>query len=73
MSGINKLLNAYKNTSASSEIPKLLTREEVMDNMHIKDVRIFNQLINDGLPHFKAGRKVLIPLDKYIQWLEKQC
>lgn len=67
MAGINKLLYEKPIT----EPPKLLTREEIMDNMHIKDNRTFNQLIHDGMPHIKIGRKILVPLDKYTEWIHR--
>ena len=65
--GINKLLYENKN-----EPLKLLTKEEVMENLHIKNIRTFNKLINDGLPHIKIGRKILIPNEKYKKWINSR-
>ena len=67
MAGINKLL--YGN---SNEPQKTLTQQEVMELLHIKNVRTFNKLLDDGLPHVKIGRKILIPVKKYNEWLDTQ-
>lgn len=64
--GINKLL--YNN----NEPLKTLTQKEVMDNLHIKDSRTFNKLLDKGLPYIKIGRKILIPYDKYKRWINSQ-
>ena len=67
MSGINKLLYDEDN---NSELVRMLTKEEVKNHLCIKDDRLFMKLINEQhLPYLKIGRQLLIPLDKYKQWL----
>jgi excisionase family DNA binding protein len=63
MSGINSTL--YKEE-------KLLTKEEVMDFLHIKNPRTFMKLINEqGLPYVKIGRKYCVLSSKLYKWLQE--
>ena len=66
MAGINKLLYGEK----TEEVDKMLTKEEVMDILHIKNVRSFMRLIEEErLPYIKVGKKYLIPLSEYNEWV----
>lgn len=65
MEGINALI---KNNSS---MEKMLTPEDVMRNLHIKDRRTFNKLITEKkLPHIKVGRTYAIPLTDYNRWIK---
>ena len=68
MSGINSVLyNKKENT-----LETMLTREDIMEQLHITDTHTFYNLIHkQHLPHLKVGKKTLIPLSKYEKWLEK--
>ena len=64
MAGINELLY-------NKEPEPMLTKEDIKEHLHIKDDRLFMKLINEQhLPYLKIGRQLLIPLDKYKQWLK---
>lgn len=68
MAGINKTLDNYYN----NKLEPLLTKQEVMEHLHIKDEHTFYKLINnEGLPNKKIGNKILIPLNQYQKWLNK--
>lgn len=68
MAGINKLLYGEK----VEEPDKMLTKEEVMDILHIKNIRSFMRLIEEErLPYIKVGKKYLIPLSEYNEWVKK--
>lgn len=68
MAGINKLLYGEK----IEEPDKMLTKEEVMDILHIKNIRSFMRLIEEErLPYIKVGKKYLIPLSEYNEWVKK--
>ena len=67
MSGINKLLYGSKDEN----IDKMLTKEEVKQNLHIKDDRTFYNLINEmHLPYIKIGRQYLVPAKEYNKWIK---
>lgn len=66
MEGINKTLKNYYNDG----LEPLLTKQEVMDHLHIKDEHTFYKLINkERLPNKKIGNKILIPMEQYKRWL----
>lgn len=66
MDGINKVL--YN----KQELATMLTKEEVMNNLHIKDYRSFMKLIEkEHLPHIKIGKQYLIPEDEYKKWIKR--
>ena len=65
MVGINRFLYG------DNKIDPMLTMEEVMENLHIKDKRTFLKLIKQqDLPHIKIGQSYVIPLSKYNQWIK---
>ena len=64
MAGINKTL--YDN-----RIQMMLTKQDIMDNLHIKDEKLYYRLLKEGLPHIKVGRSYVTPLDAYNKWIEK--
>lgn len=67
MAGINKTLQSQP----QSQPDVMLTKKEVMENLHIKDVHVFYDLINHKhLPHIRIGNKILVPLSKYSKWIE---
>ena len=69
MSGINKLLYSQDKT----ELPKMLTVKEVMENLHIKSEKTLKRIIRDEeLPALKVGRNYLFPSDIYEEWIKKR-
>lgn len=70
MAGINKLL--YNKENENQELDKLLTKEEVMEHLHINNYKTFVDLISkQKLPYIKVGKQYLIPLSEYKKWLKK--
>lgn len=64
--GINKVLYNKKN----KEPPKLMTKQDVMNHLQIKDDRTFYNLINKyKMPNIKIGKKIFIPEEKYYDWI----
>ena len=69
MAGINKFLYDKKNTEPEST----LTRQEVMEKLHIKDGRVFIRLIKDeGLPYCMINGKYLVLTSSFNEWLKKK-
>ena len=67
MAGINATIKNYN----SDEDLTMLTKQDVMDLLHIKDPRRFSDLINkQHLPHIKIGSQYLIPLQEYKKWIK---
>lgn len=67
MAGINKTLYNDKN-----ELDIMLTKEEVMENLHLKNYRSFIKLIEkEKLPYIKIGRKYLVPLSEFNKWKKR--
>ena len=67
MAGINQLLYG----GGDNKIDPMLTMEEVMENLHIKDKRTFLKLIKQqDLPHIKIGQNYVVPLSRYNQWIK---
>lgn len=66
MGGINKVLYDKKN----KELPKLMTKQDVMNHLQIKDDHTFYNLINKyKMPRIKIGNKIFIPEEKYYDWI----
>ena len=68
MEGINKLLY----NKQDNELDKMLTKEEVMDHLHLKDYRSFNKLLKQGLPHIQILNRILVPQKEYEKWIKNK-
>lgn len=53
-------------------LPKLLTKADVMEQLHIKNNRTFNKIIEEGkIPYIKIlDRKYLFPEDDFNEWIK---
>ena len=67
MAGINATINSY---TTDDELT-MLTKEDVMKILHLKDSKSFFDLIHtQHLPHIKIGRKYLVPLLEFKKWIK---
>lgn len=72
MAGINATIQEYYNKEDKNHLDPLLTKQEVMEYLHIKDDHTFYRLINkEGLPKKKIGNRILIPLSQFKKWLDR--
>ena len=65
MNGISKTL--YR----SKEEPEIImTAQQVMDSLHIKDRRTLNKLFHNGLPYIKIGKECVVSVKAFNKWIE---
>ena len=65
MAGINATIK-----DNNSYLEPLLTKQEIMNHLHIKDDHTFYKLVKQGLPIKKIANKIMVPLNQYNKWLK---
>ncbi len=60
-----------KYTSYES-LPLTLTAPEVGEVLGISRAAAYELVRSRGFPHLKIGTRILVPKDKFIQWIDAQ-
>lgn len=69
---INQLIYTEEDLE-ETQISAMLTKDDIMDNLHIKDVRTYTKLIDEeGLPYIKIGKQLLTPVKCYNNWINSR-
>ena len=59
----------YKNCD---DLPLTLTAPEVGEALGISRAAAYELVRSKGFPHMRIGTRILVPKDKFIQWIEDQ-
>ena len=71
MSGINSTL--YNKKDTMTEPINLLSQQDIMNRLQIKDVRTFINFIDkEKFPYFKIGRKIYSTVEQYNKWINSK-
>ncbi len=54
------------------ELPLMLTVTQVHDILGISQAGAYELVRSEGFPAFKVGSRILIPKEKFKEWLDKQ-
>lgn len=65
MKGVNALLYSERNEPSA-----MMTAQDVMDALHIKDRRTLSKLFKNGLPYIRIGKEYLVSVKAYNKWLD---
>ena len=52
------------------ELPLMLSAPEVAEVLGISRAGAYDLVHLDGFPHLKLGNRILVPKDKFIQWID---
>lgn len=52
------------------ELPLMLSAPEVAEVLGISRAGAYDLVHSDGFPHLKLGNRILVPKDKFIQWID---
>ena len=63
------MVNNYKN---NSELPLTLSVPEVAAVLGISRAGAYEQVHSASFPKVKIGKRILVPKDKLIEWLDAQ-
>ncbi len=55
------------------ELPLMLTVLDVAAVLGISRAGAYELVRSDGFPVLKIGNRIVIPKDKFLLWIEKQC
>ena len=53
------------------DLPLTLTAPEVGEVLGISRASAYELVRSDGFPRMKVGKRILIPRDKFIQWIDE--
>ena len=54
------------------DLPLTLTAQEVGEALGISRAAAYELVQSKGFPRMKIGTRILVPKDKFIQWIEDQ-
>ena len=54
------------------DLPLTLTAQEVGEALGISRAAAYELVRSKGFPHMRIGTRLLVPKDKFIQWIEEQ-
>ena len=54
------------------DLPLTLTAQEVGEAMGISRAAAYELVRSKGFPRMKIGTRILVPKDKFIQWINEQ-
>lgn len=54
------------------DLPLTLTAPEVGEVLGISRATAYELVRSEGFPRMKIGKRILIPRDKFIQWIDEQ-
>lgn len=54
------------------DLPLTLTAPEVGEVLGISRAAAYKLVRSEGFPRMKIGKRILIPRDKFIQWIDEQ-
>ena len=55
-----------------NDLPLTLTAQEVGEARGISRAAAYELVRSKGFPHMRIGTRILVPKDKFIQWIEDQ-
>ena len=53
-----------------NDLPLMLSAPEVAEVLGISRAGAYDLVHLDGFPHLKLGNRILVPKDKFIQWID---
>ena len=62
-----KVYKSYK------ELPLMLTVPDVASVLGVSRARAYELAHSRGFPVLEVGSRIVIPKDKFLLWIEKQC
>ena len=54
------------------DLPLTLTAPEVGEVLGISRASAYELVRSRGFPHIRIGTRILVPKDKFIQWIDQQ-
>ena len=54
------------------DLPLTLTAPEVSEALGISRAAAYELVRSKGFPHMRIGTRILVPKDKFIQWIDEQ-
>ena len=54
------------------DLPLALTAQEVGEALGISRAAAYELVRSKGFPHMRIGTRILVPKDKFIQWINEQ-
>ena len=55
-----------------NDLPLTSTAQEVGEALGISRAAAYELVRSKGFPHMRIGTRILVPKDKFIQWIEDQ-
>ena len=62
-----------KDYTSLEQLPLMLDVSDVQSVMHISRAGSYQLLHSEHFPSIKVGKRILVPRDKFLAWLDREC
>ena len=60
------------NVVSSDQLPCILNADDVKAYLGISRGEAYNQMRSEGFPLIRIGKRMIVPRDKFLEWIEEQ-
>ena len=61
-----------KELNVSANIPKCLNADDIQAILKLSRAGVYTLMHREDFPTIRIGKRMLVPEDKFIQWLDEQ-
>ena len=61
-----------KNYASFSQLPLMLSADEVASVLGISRANAYNVMRSDGFPTLRIGKRMTVPRDRLIAWIDER-
>ena len=61
-----------KELNVSTNIPKCLNADDIQASLKLSRAGVYTLMHREDFPTIRIGKRMLVPEDKFIQWLDEQ-
>ena len=61
-----------KELNISTNIPKCLNADDIQEILKLSRAGVYTLMHREDFPTIRIGKRMLVPEDKFIQWLDEQ-
>ena len=61
-----------KELNVSTNIPKCLNADDIQTILKLSRAGVYTLMHREDFPTIRIGKRMLVPEDKFIQWLDEQ-
>ena len=57
---------------SNDQLPCMLNANDIKEYMRISRTQAYEQMHAEGFPLIRIGKRMIVPRDKFLQWVDNQ-